>query len=65
MEVIIYMFHNDPLSAHASTKRMMNKMKTRYYWSQMFENIRHMLNLVIPVKGEKNLKELNLYIPYQ
>ena len=40
IKVIVYMFHNDLLSAHASTERMMNKMKTRYYWPQMFENIR-------------------------
>lgn len=40
MEAIFYIFHNDPTSAHASTERMMNKMKTRYYWPQMFENIR-------------------------
>src|SRR3954452_8157799 len=40
MKAIVYIFHNDPLSAHASTERMMNKMKTRYYWPQMFEDIR-------------------------
>ena len=40
MEAIMFMFHNDPLSAHASTERMMNKMRTRYYWPQMYENIR-------------------------
>jgi Integrase zinc binding domain/Integrase core domain len=40
MEAVLYMFHNDPLAAHSSTDRMMDKMKTRYYWPQMFEGIR-------------------------
>src|ERR1044071_1646603 len=40
MEATLFMFHNDPLSAHASTERMMNKMRTRYYWPQMYEDIR-------------------------
>jgi Integrase zinc binding domain/Integrase core domain len=40
MEAVLFMFHNDPLSAHASTDRMMSKMKSRYYWPQMYENIK-------------------------
>src|SRR5687767_8313075 len=40
MEAVLFMFHNDPLSAHTSTERMMDKMRTRYYWPQMYEDIR-------------------------
>lgn len=40
MEAVLFMFHNDPLAAHASIERMMDKMKTRYYWPQMYENIK-------------------------
>ena len=40
MEPVLYMFHNDPTAAHASKERMMEKMKKRYYWPQMFENIK-------------------------
>src|ERR1700716_3692640 len=34
---ILYMFHNDPTAAHASKERMLDKVKSRYYWPQMFE----------------------------
>lgn len=40
MEATFYMFHNDPLAAHSSAEKMMEKMKSRYYWPQMFEGIR-------------------------
>jgi len=32
MEPVLYMFHNDPTAAHASKNKMMDKMKTRFYW---------------------------------
>lgn len=34
------MFYNDPLAAHSFVERMMRKMKSQYYWPQMFEGIR-------------------------
>ncbi len=37
---ILYMFHNDPTTTHASIDKMMEKMRTRYYWPQMYEDIR-------------------------
>ena len=40
MGPVLYMFHNDPTAAHASAERMMDKMKTRYFWPQMFQDIR-------------------------
>ena len=40
MEAVLYMFHNDPLAAHASKDKMFEKIKTRFYWPQMYENIR-------------------------
>src|SRR3954469_23425478 len=40
MEPLLYMMHNDPNSAHFSTDTMFNKIKERYYWPQMYENIR-------------------------
>src|SRR5581483_6624028 len=38
---VLYMFHNEPTSAHASKEKMFDKMKDRYYWPQMFEDIRN------------------------
>ena len=40
LSAILYMFHNDPTAAHASKKKMIEKIKTRYYWPQIFEDIR-------------------------
>ena len=40
MEPVLYMFHNDPTAAHAAKEKMMDKMKSRYYWPQMFNDIR-------------------------
>ncbi|CAB4438745.1 unnamed protein product [Rhizophagus irregularis] len=34
------MMHNDPTSAHFSTDTMFDKIRKRYYWPQMYENIR-------------------------
>ena len=34
------MFHNDPTAAHTSTDKMMKKIRMRYYWPQMYEDIR-------------------------
>lgn len=40
LEPVLYMFHHDPTAAHASAEKMMDKIKARYYWPQMFEDIR-------------------------
>ena len=37
---ILYMFHNDPTAAHAAKDRMIDKMKSRYYWPQMYDDIK-------------------------
>lgn len=39
MEPVLYMFHNDPTAAHAAKEKMMDKMRIRYYWPQMYEDI--------------------------
>ena len=40
LEQVLYMFHNDPTAAHFATDAMFEKIRTRYYWPQMYENIR-------------------------
>jgi len=34
------MMHNDPTAGHFSTDNMFNKIRSRYYWPQMYEDIR-------------------------
>jgi hypothetical protein len=35
------MFHNDPTAAYNSKEKMMEKIKKRFYWPQMFEDIKN------------------------
>ena len=35
------MFHNDPTAAHSSKEKMMEKIRKRFYWPQMFEDIKN------------------------
>lgn len=37
---VLYMFHNDPTSGHFATEAMFNKIRSRYYWPQYYEDIR-------------------------
>jgi hypothetical protein len=40
MEPVLYMFHNDPTAAHFATDTMFDKIKNRYYWPQMYDDIK-------------------------
>jgi len=40
LDPILYMMHNDATSGHFSTDTMFEKIRQRYYWPQMYENIR-------------------------
>src|SRR5215213_10429487 len=40
LPALMYMMHNDPTSEHFATEAMFNKIKTRYYWPQFYEDIR-------------------------
>jgi hypothetical protein len=40
MEPVLYIMHNDPTAGHFATDIMFNKIRDRYYWPQMFEDIR-------------------------
>ena len=40
LDPILYMMHNDPTSGHFAAENMFNKIRDRYYWPQMFDDIR-------------------------
>jgi len=40
LDAILYMMHNSPTAGHFSIEIMFNKIRTRYYWPQMYEAIR-------------------------
>ncbi len=37
---IIYLFHNDPIRGHLSADKMLGKLRSRYYWSEMTKDIK-------------------------
>ena len=39
-ETILWMLHNDPTGAHFGIKAVMEKLKTRYYWPQMHNDVK-------------------------
>src|SRR3954454_16636756 len=40
LDALLYMAHNDPLGGHLSTDSVFDKIRTQYYWPQMYESIR-------------------------
>jgi len=40
MEAVLYMMHNSPTAGHFSVDIMFEKIRSRYFWPQMYENIR-------------------------
>src|SRR6187549_3585871 len=40
LPALLYMMHNDPTSGHFATDAMFNKIKSRYYWPQYYEDIK-------------------------
>ena len=64
MEPVLYMFHNDPTAGHFSTEKMFDKIKSQYYWPQMYDDIKLYTSHVIIANEEENTKELSLYIQF-
>ena len=40
LPALLYMMHNDPISGHFATDAMFNKIRSRYYWPQYYEDIK-------------------------
>src|SRR5688572_29120076 len=38
IDSILYMMHNDPTAGHFVTDAMFEKIRSRYYWPQMYES---------------------------
>ena len=36
LEPVLYMMHNDPTAGHFATNIMFHKIKSRYYWPQIY-----------------------------
>ena len=40
IEPILYLFHNHPTGAHLGVNKVFEKVSDKYYWPQMFENVK-------------------------
>lgn len=40
LEPILYMLHSDPTGGHLATEAMFSKIRTRYFWPKLYEDIR-------------------------
>jgi hypothetical protein len=39
MEPVLYMMYNDPTGGYFSTDAMFNKIRDRYFWPQLYEDV--------------------------
>ena len=57
------MFHNDPTSKHFATEAMFNKIRTRYYWPQYYEDIKKYIQSCDACQRRGRSKANNLLHP--
>jgi hypothetical protein len=57
------MMHNDPTSGHFAVEAMYNKIKTRYYWPQFYEDIRKYVESCDSCQRRGRPKKNNLLHP--
>ena len=65
LESVLYMMHNDPIAGHFGREIMFNKIKTRYYWPQMYEGVKEYVKTCDSCqrrRGPSKNNELHLYL---
>ena len=40
LEIVMFMFHDHPISSHFATKTTFEKIRERYYWPKMYEDVK-------------------------
>ena len=45
MEPVLYMMHSDPTGGHLATEAMFSKIRTRYFWPKLYEDIRNYVKM--------------------
>src|SRR5436305_2918183 len=63
LDSILYMFHDDPLGGHFATDSMFNRIRTRYYWPQMYEDIKKYVKSCDSCQRRGRSKRNNLLHP--
>jgi len=57
LDPVLFMFHNDPTAAHFATDAMFEKLRSRYYWPQMYEDIRAYVKKCDPCQRRGKFKK--------
>jgi len=57
LEPVLFMFHNDPTAAHFAVDAMFEKLRDRYYWPQMYEDIRSYVHACDPCQRRGKFKK--------
>ncbi len=63
LPALLYMMHNDPTSEHFATEAMFQKIRTRYYWPQYYEDIRKYVESCDACQRRGRLRTNNLLHP--
>src|SRR3954449_554438 len=63
LPAILYMMHNDSTNEHFATDATFNKIKTRYYWPQYYEDIKRYVESCNACQQRKRSKKNNLLHP--
>src|SRR3954454_23658661 len=63
LPALLYMMHNDPISGHFATDVMFNKIKTRYYWPQFYNDIKKYVESCDSCQRRERSKNNNLLHP--
>ena len=69
-EAVLYMTHNSPTSGHFATDIMFDKIRSRYFWPQMYESIREYVRSCDAcqrrgkTKTQQELHPIPVYAPF-
>src|SRR2546430_17428430 len=63
LPALLYMMHNDLTSRHFATNAMFQKIRTRYYWPQYYEDIRKYVESCDSYQRRGRSKKNNLLHP--
>ena len=63
LPALLYMMHNDPISGHFATDAMFQKIRTRYYWPQYYNDIKQYVESCDSCQRRGRSKNNNLLHP--
>src|SRR5260363_390258 len=65
VEAVLYLMHNHPLGANFVTDKMFDKIKSQYYWTQIYKHIRNYVKTCNSCQKKKKILTIWPSLPYQ